>query len=348
MKRTHGLFRERAASRRYRRGAATLVALTALAVASCGNVASAVETTYWRTDSYAGFLRGTAAGVAILESGRVVPGAPLIALDVPECDYVWTAAVGSRGEVYVTTGTPGKLCRADVSGGRVLLEMDDVDLPALAVGWGGDVFVGTAPGGEVYRVDPDGDTELFYETGENYIWAMAFSQEHGLIVGTGEAAVVIALDRDGRARTLARPSDLNIVTLVAAGERVLAGTGGDGLLLDVTPGHDARVLYDTRHDEVSGIVADRDGSLLFSASSISMEQALDEMADPSVPLGDGAVYRITDGGAYEVWRSSEAPVVSLGRTPDGSVVAGMGSDGRIYAIEPGVHGAGTQVQFLMR
>jgi len=338
MKRSHGLSHERATSRGIRRGAAILVALTALAIASCGSVASAVETTYWRTDSYTGFLRGTAAGVAILESGRVVPGASMTALDVPDCDYVWSAAVGTRGEVYVTTGTPGSLCRADVSGGRVLLSMDDVDLPALAVGWGGDVFVGTAPGGEVYRVAPDGDSELFYETGENYIWAMAFSPEHGLIVGTGEAAVVIALDSDARARTLAQPTDLNIVTLVVDGERVFAGTGGDGLLLDVTPGGDARVLYDTRYDEVSGIVADTDGSLLFSASSISMEQALDEMADPSVPLGEGAVYRTTAGGAYEVWRSGEAPVVSLGRTPDGAVVAGMGSSGRVFAIEPGAHG----------
>ncbi len=338
MKQTHERFGGRDMLRRSRRAAAALATLAALIIASPWGAASAVETTYWRTDSYAGFLRGTAAGVAILESGRVVPGAPLTALDVPDCDYVWSSAIGPRGEVYVTTGTPGKLVRADVSGGRVLLEMDDVDLPALAVGWGGDVFVGTAPGGEVYRVDSDGDSELFYETGENYIWAMVFSQEHGLVVGTGEAAVIIALDRGGKARTLTEPSDLNIVTLAAPGDWVLAGTGGDGLLLDVTPGRDARVLYDTRYDEVTGIVVDADGSMLFSASSISMEVALDEMADPSVPLGEGAVYRTTDGGAYEVWRSGEAPVVALGRTPAGAVIAGTGSDGQIYAIEPGVHG----------
>ncbi len=338
MKQTHERSPERNTPHRMGRTATALVTLATLAVVIPAGTASGVETTYWRTDSYTGFLRGTAAGVAILESGRVVPGVPLTALDVPDCDYVWSAAVGPRGEIYVTTGTPGKLCRADVPGGRVLFEVDDVDLPALAVGWGGDVFVGTAPGGNIYRVDSDGDSELFCETGENYIWTMTFSPEHGLIVGTGEDAVVLAIDRGGRARTLAEPSDLNVVTLIAAGERVLAGTGGDGLLLDVTPGRDARVLYDTRYDEVSGIVADADGSLLFSASSVSMEQALDDMADPSVALGDGAVYRTTAGGAYEIWRSNEAPVVSLGRMPGGAVVAGMGSDGRIYAVEPGVHG----------
>jgi len=325
-------------ARRARRAAAALTVLVALGAACHGGSACAGRTAYWRTDSYAGFLRGTPSGVSLLESGHVIPGASLEALDVPECDYVWTAAIGPRGEIYVTTGTPGKLCRADAGGGRVIIEMDDVDLPALAVGWDGDLFVGTSPGGNVLRVDADGVSELFHETGENYIWAMAFSPKHGLLVGTGEEAKIIALDSRGRAHTLATPADLNVVTLAVVGDRVLAGTGGDGLLLDVTPGSDPRVLYDTHHDEVSGVVGEADGSLLLSGSSISVDQALDDMADPSLPIGDGAVYRTTDGGAYEIWRSTEAPVVSLGRAPDGSVVAGMGDEGRIFAVDPGSHG----------
>lgn len=320
------------------RPAGRAVAVAAAAVLLTAIVTSAGATTYWKTDSYAGFLRGTASGVSILESGRVVPGPSLESLDVPVCDYVWSSVSGPRGAVYVTTGTPGKLCRADAGGGRVLFEMEDVDFPALALGWGGDVFVGTAPGGAVYRVDADGDAELFYETGQNYIWAMAFSERHGLLIGTGEEATVVALDERGNARTLGGPADLNVVTLAVVGDRVLAGTGGDGLLLDVTPGGETRVLYDTRYDEVSGIVAADDGTLLFSASTISVDQVLDEMADPSVPFGEGAVYRATDGGAYEIWRSPESPVVSLGLTPSGAVVAGTGSDGRVYAVEPGVHG----------
>ncbi len=313
-----------------------LAALVAIAAVCHGGRAAAVATAYWATDSYAGFLRGKPSGVSILESGRIVPGVSMERLDIPDCEYVWSAAVGPRGEIYVTTGTPGTLRRADAGGERVLLEMDDVDLPALAVGWGGDVFVGTAPGGEIYRVDPDGGSELFYETGENYIWAMAFSPEHGLIVGTGEEATVIALDRSGKVRVLSRPADLNVVTLAVGGGRVFAGTGGEGLLLDVTPERVVEVLYDSRYDEISGIVPGADGSLFFSASSISMDQALDEMADPGVPLGDGAVYRATDGGAYEIWQSTDSPVVSLGTTPSGAIIAGAG--GLLFAVEPGSNG----------
>ncbi len=88
MKDTHGRSPERDASRLSRRGVTALAMLVVLVIATQWSVASAVETTYWHTDSYAGFLRGTAAGVAILESGRVVPGAPLTALDIPDCGYM--------------------------------------------------------------------------------------------------------------------------------------------------------------------------------------------------------------------------------------------------------------------
>ena len=116
---------------------------------------------------------------------------------------------------------------------------------------------------------------------------------------------------------------------------MLAGTSIDGLLLDITPGGDTRVLYDTWYEEISGVVRDADGTIFFAATSVSLEDVLDGNGngDYGSSFGEGAVFRITPGGAaVELWRSEYAPVTSLGLSPDGSILVGTGSGGRIYAV----------------
>ncbi|MEA3409499.1 MAG: hypothetical protein U9Q95_04030, partial [Candidatus Eisenbacteria bacterium] len=165
------------------------------------------------------------------------------------------------------------------------------------------------------------------------IWSMAFSPDHGLLVGTGDDAKVYAVDNDGTGVVIYESDDASVSALAVQGDRVLAGTSIDGLLLDITPGGDLRVLCDTWYEEISGIVCDADGTLYFAATSVSLEDVLDGSGDYGSGFGEGAVFRMTPGGgAVELWRSHDAPVTSLGLSPDGSIQAGTGSGGRIYAV----------------
>ncbi len=296
--------------------------------------AGAVSTSYWLTDEYREFLDGTPTGVSLLEIGRVVLGPTVEKLETPEAQYVWGAVSGSDGATYIVTGTPGRLYRIGRGDFELLLEMETQDLPAIAAGSDGIIYVGTSPGGEIYRVRAGEEPELLCDTGEGYVWSMVWSEKHGLLVGTGEAARVIAVDSKGQMEVIYESSDLNIVVLAVIGDRVLAGTSGDGLLLDVTPGRKVSVVYDTPHDEISGVVSSSDGTLYFAATSISLEDVFDEFADPGLPIGDGSVYRASGGGAIEIWRSEIAPVVSLAAGPNGSIWAGTGAGGRVFSVRP--------------
>ncbi len=296
--------------------------------------AGAVSTSYWLTDEYREFLDGAPTGVSLLEAGHLVLGPTPERVEIPGAQYVWGAVEGPGGVIHIVTGTPGRLYRIDRGDFELLLEMETQDLPAIAAGPDGTIYVGTSPGGEIYRLGVGEDPELLCDTGDGYIWSMIWSEAHGLLVGTGEMARVLAVDSRGRIEVLHESSDLNILVLAAIGDRVLAGTGGDGLLLDVTPGQRVSVVYDTPYDEISGVVSSSDGTLYFAATSVDLDGMLDEFAGPELPIGDGSVYRASGGGAIEVWHSADAPIVSLAAGPDGSIWAGTGVGGRVFSIRP--------------
>jgi hypothetical protein len=304
---------------------AMAVATVLLAAASAAPVTPAL----WRSDTYDTFESGTPVGTSILHDGRIVLSPPLEEHAIPDAQYVWAAAPAPGGAFYVVAGTPGRLCRVGRADAEILFEVETADLPALAAGPGGDVFVGTAPGGAVHRIRKDGSHELLFESGQGGVWSMAYSPDYGLLVGTGDSARVYAIDDEGASRVLYASRESSITALAVIGDRVLAGTGTGGLLVDVTPGRDLRVLYDADVDEISGIAPGPEGEIYFAATSVALDQAL-EGGDES---GQGYVLRTTEGGGVVGLSSLEdVPVTSLGRGPDGSIWVGTGVDGRIYSI----------------
>ena len=290
----------------------------------------AVSTSFWRTDTFEQAAGGHMSGTSVLRDGRIVLGPDFEKLELPASEYVWGAVERRDGTVVVAAGTPGVVYELGPGGPRELLSDDTADFPAIALAPSGDVFVGTAPGGQVYRISPDGSSELFFETGEGYVWCLAYSRGHGLLVGTGEAARVYAVDDAGSGRVVYESTESSITALSATGDTVLAGTAMEGLLLDVTPGRDLRVVYDAAEEEISGIARAADGTVYFAATTVSMEDVLN---DSGSGVGEGAVYRVTPTGAVvEVWRSMDAPVTALGVVATGDVLAGTGAGGRLFAV----------------
>lgn len=296
-------------------------------------VAPAADTSFWRCETFDDFETGEPAGTSILQDGRVVLSYDLEEVSIPDAQYVW-AAVEHGGDVYAVAGTPGRLYRVRGSDVELLWEVDTPDLTALAVDLSGRVFVGTAPGGEVYEVHRDGSHELFFETGEGYVWAMTFSAEHGLVVGTGDSAKVFVVDDEGHGDVVYRSQEASVSRIASAGGRILAGTAVRGMLVEVTPGRDLEVLYDSRYDEITGIAVGPDGNVYFSAAGVLLDEAFDD-DELEAGLGEGSVFRTTEGGGViELWHSPDAPLTALGRGPDGGIWVGTGSRGRIVSVGP--------------
>jgi hypothetical protein len=295
--------------------------------------AAASDTSFWRTESFEDFDAGEPDGTSILEDGSVVLSYEFQESPIPDAQYVWAAAEHA-GDLYAVAGTPGRLYRIRGGAVELLSEAGTADLTSLAVTPEGRVFVGTAPGGEVHEILPDGTRRLFFETGEGYVWALAYSPEFGLLVGTGDSAKVFAVDGDGEGVMVHRSSEASISTLVCLPGRVLAGTAVGGMLLDVTPGRDLAVLYDSPYDEVTGIAAGPDGDIYLSATNVALDEALGD-DDVDSGLGDGSVFRTTGGGGViELWHSPDAPLTCLGAGPDGAIWVGTGARGRIFSVGP--------------
>ncbi|MBD3368323.1 MAG: hypothetical protein GF405_09180 [Candidatus Eisenbacteria bacterium] len=306
-----------------------------LFLACLTGVTLASPPSFWEVSGYDDFEGGEFDGVTLLPSGALLPGPRLEDIRLPAADYAWAATRGPEGAVYVTTGSPGRLVRIDGGSIDILHEEPAADLPALVVTPDGTLYVGTAPGGAVLRVDRENGASVVCETGQGYIWDMTWSEEYGLIVATGDSARVLAVDGRGRTTLLADSREASFVSLAAGEGRVLAGTSPGGMLLDVTPGEDPTVLYDTRYDEVTGIVIEPE-AVSFSASSILFEEALGDESTFDQSFGEGGVFRMPYGGAaIEMWQSLDAPVTSLGRGAGGGLWAGAGTGGNIHELDSG-------------
>jgi hypothetical protein len=310
-------------------------AVGAAATLVAAGAASAVSTSFWRVDSFDDLAAGEPSGTSVLSEGSLVLSPDHRRTEVPDASYVWSAVPGPRGVAYLVAGTPGRLF--ELSGGELTLLFEDAtaDFPALAVGYGGDLFVGTAPGGQVHRVHPDGASELFHDTGQGYVWSMAYSREHGLLVGTGSPARVLSLDARGEAHVVYESGESSVTVLACVGDRVLAGTSGSGLLVDVTPGRDAAVLFDAPSEEISAAARSEDGEVYFASASVSLADALDRDTGSGSTMGEGAVWRTTPaGGVVGLWDSPDVPITALGNGPGGAVWAGTGAKGTLVSVGP--------------
>ena len=324
---------------RIRQGAFRRSVVPALAAAFCSLLlaasAPATETSFWKVDAFEEFKAGSLQGTSVLEDGTVVISPPIEMIDVPDAQYVWRAGFRGGDELIYAAGTPGFVCEQVGGECRELMASDTSDFPAFAVSQSGDIYVGSSPGGEVYRIREGADAELLFESEQGYVWSMAYSEEHGLLVGTGDLAKVYAVDDDGEAEVIYSSTEASISALFAGGGRVLAGTSIGGLLLDITPGTDVRVIYDAPYEEISGIVLGGDGRVYFSATTVAMDEVIDENALYETGYGSGAVYATTDGGgATELWHSMDAPITSLGESADGTIMAGTGARGLLYSMAP--------------
>ncbi len=306
---------------------------SALILVLAAGGALAAPTSFWSVDSYSTMRAGKPHGTSVLQDGSIVVSPGFERHAIEDAQYVWGAAAGPDGTLYAVSGTPGRLQKLDGKKWVVMAADETSDYPAIAVSPDGDVFFGTAPGGVVHRVADDGEPEVFFDTGQGYVWSMAYWPGHGLVVGTGDSARVFLVEDDGEGREIHRSSDASVTAVAVIDDRVLVGTSPDGVVVDVTPGRNERVLFDSHYEEIPGIASDAEGRILFAGTTVSFEQVLAPTDEFGEGFGEGSVYALTEaGGAVEVWYSDDAPITALGRGVGGEVWVGTGLNGRVHRL----------------
>ena len=146
----------------------------------------ASEPAIWTINTRAEVLKGEARGVSIDENGAISLAPRSSEIFNTSQSYIWSSAVDSSGNIYLGTGSDGKIFKVSPGGaGALFYDSNELNVAALAIGRSGEIYAGTSPDGKVYRIDASGNATVFFDPNEKYIWSLAVLPDGSLAVGTG-------------------------------------------------------------------------------------------------------------------------------------------------------------------
>jgi len=315
----------------------------------------------WSVNSRSEVMRGDAHGISIDDSGNISLAPKLTEVFKTEQPYIWSSVADASGNIYLGSGSDGKIFVVHASGkGSLLTDLAELNITALAIGRGGELFAATSPDGKVYRVDSAGKATVYFDPKQKYIWSLAVMPDGSLAVGTGENGRVYRVrsaNADADASLLYDTSQTSIISLAAdkAGN-LYAGTDPDGLVLKFGADGKPFALLDSSLRELHQLALGADGSVYALAIGESAASAKPSEtpanpatekktvnAAPAEPAAKSrydlagaksAVYRILpDGGSDLVWASSTVTAFSLFVQQSGNgVLIGTADKGRIFSV----------------
>ncbi len=326
---------DRSQARRVRCLLVSMIALVCHVVGSTGGWATNVK--LFRMQTQAAFLKGTLDGIGVDSLGTLQladRAERLVEVGEP---FVLSAANHPAGWV-IGTGNEGKVLQISRSGDvATVLTAEEPEIFAVWVDSDGTIFAGSSPKGKVYRVS-GGESTIFFDPGEIYIWGLARAANGDLLVATGTNGRLYRVDSQGRGDVVFDSEDTHLRALkVLPDGGILLGTAGEGLVLKIDSEGRPRTLYDASHPEVVAFAAGPDGScyaaLLASEASLV---TLNRQAESSKAAGESQSGESESSDATEETGQVTVTVVEAGQTsPVGSRPPGFkGVRSEIVKISP--------------
>ena len=160
-----------------------------------------------------------------------------------------------------------------------------------------------------------------YNTPATFLWSIATGSDGAVYVGSGSPARVYRIERDGVAKVIFEPKELQVQSLVFAGNSLYVATSPDGKIYKLTPNAQksgeftSAVFFEPGTKYIWQLLAADDGTL-YAAT------------------GDrGEIYKIgADGKGSVFFKSDEAHIRSLAFDKDKQLIAGTDGSGLIYRI----------------
>ncbi len=267
---------------------------------------------------------------------------PLAGLDAA---HVWDIVEDRDGNLFIATGDEGKIYKVPADGKPVVVYAGpQSEVLCLVLASDGSVYAGTGPHGQILRIDPRGQTKVFSETGESYVWSLAIEPNgRALYAGTGPHGRIYRINGEGKATVFYQTRKEHILCLATGSDGMLyAGTDKGGLVYRIDPQGRGFVLYQAKQGEIRALKVTPDA--VYAGTSlptqrrhkiVSSEEQQEEgrsgaASAPSTPSsGENSIYRIAkDGTVHEVFRE-KAMILSLLRQGERFLV-GTGMDGQLF------------------
>src|SRR5580658_6449835 len=111
------------------------------------------QTKTWSEGEYSDFEKGVIKNLSLRSDGLLTLAPASHELFDTTSAYLWALAEDSKGNLYAGGGTNARLYRIPPDGkGKLLAEMDALQVQAVAVDSKDRVYAATAPDGKVYRI----------------------------------------------------------------------------------------------------------------------------------------------------------------------------------------------------
>lgn len=163
------------------------------------------------------------------------------------------------------------------------------------------LFAATGPEGKVYAINAAGQATVYYDSDAGHVMSLALDTDGTLYAGTSDDALVLRLERPGRAEVV-HDFPGNEITAIAA-------RGGNLAVAANEFPDPPRVSGSTKTSSTSR---------------------------PARPgTGKGRLWRVgSDGRAERVFSTDDGHFTSVQLAEDGTLFAGAGKEGRIYRVGP--------------
>lgn len=252
--------------------------------------------------------------------------------DAPELE-VHAIAPAPNGGLYVGTSPDGKIYHVAADGtSKTLFDPDDKYIWALAVDRTGNVYAATGDKGVIYRITPQGQGTRFYRASATNVITLGFTKNGDLIAGTESPGRLFKIDPAGKAFVLLDSPYREIHAVRMA---------DDGTIYAAALNPPQGGVVEDRATERPPTEPQRQpvGTVSAEITAISvMDVPVSGTSTPPPTRGPrraarGAIYRIRPDGLWDsMWESTEDSPYDLLIEPNGGVLVGTGTEGKIFRI----------------
>jgi hypothetical protein len=294
-------------------------------------------------------------GVAVYPDGTLRPLPPLersAAFDEP---LGLALAVAPDGTAWVGTGNPARVWRVGKGGKELVAEPTADQVTALLLDPRGDLYVATASPALLLKLPRGGGAAV--EVGrlaEGNLWDLAWFGD-GVVAAAGNPGRLLRLEPRGLELAATIP-DRHARCLAVAGDALLIGTSGKGLILRWQGGTAPGVLADSSLTEIAALAVAPDGTAWAAAltgdptlgkppardagaeASVTVSASETPVATATADKGTNAseVLRVLANGAVTTAHRFVKQIAGTVAWGEQGVVIGTGLEGELWQLSAGV------------
>ena len=289
---------------------------------------------------------------------RITPEGKASVIFAPQELQVQSLIVDPKGVIYAATSPDGKVYKIQRGGKSAGKRGEEsaVDNSTSAAS-----PAGSAP---QVQIDKSYSSSVFFNPETKYIWDLAMDKQGTLYVATGDHGEIFRVSKNGEHSVFFKSDEahIRVLTFDSKGD-LIAGSDGSGLIYRIAPSGDAFVLYSAPKKEITALAVDSGGNIYAAgvgekrapssaANQVPGPMAVTPVTGPQLPTlppnatpgpvfstavfataGGSEIYRIApDGSPSRIWSSRDDLVYVLGFDQRGTLLAGTGNKGRVFAI----------------